>query len=206
MSLQSAQRHLAKHDPVMRRLIRTHGPCGLARRDRRPPFRSLVEAVANQQLNGKAADTILARFRALFPGKTFPAPADVLAVAPEKIRAAGFSNAKVLSILDLAARALDGSLPPLRRIEKMSDAALIEQLTRARGVGRWTVEMLLIFNLGRLDVLPVDDFGVCSGYRIAYGKRRMPKPKALAKFGERWKPYRSVAAWYLWRAHEAVRA
>jgi DNA-3-methyladenine glycosylase II len=205
MSHHAATRHLSKTDPVMRRLIRAHGKCGLGDGSRHPPFKTLVQAVANQQLNGKAAATILRRFRALFPGKSFPTPRDVLAIPEDAIRGAGFSRAKVAAIRDIAAKALDGTIPTLRRMTRMGDEEIIERLTLVRGVGRWTVEMLLIFNLGRADVLPVDDFGVCMGYRVAYGKRLKPKPKVLAKFGERWKPYRSVAAWYLWRALESSR-
>ncbi len=205
MSVHAAKRHLSKNDAVMRRLIRTHGPCGLDGGSRGPLFQTLVEAVANQQLNGKAARTILNRFRALFPGKKFPTPADVLAVPESAIRNAGFSRAKVASIRDIAAKSLDGTIPSVRSIVRMGDEEIIERLTQVRGVGRWTVEMLLIFHLGRLDVLPVGDFGVSTGYCIAYGKRQKPKPKVLAKFGERWKPYRSVAAWYLWRALEKSR-
>ncbi len=193
-----ARRHLAR-DPVMRRLIRRYGPCVLERHGR-SPYETLVRAIAHQQLNGRAAETILGRFVALFPSGRFPAPAAVLAVSAARIRRAGFSRAKVRAIKDIARHAVKGVVPTRRAARRLGDEEMIERLTPIRGVGRWTVEMLLIFTLGRLDVLPVDDFGVREGFRHAYGRRARPTPKALRVFGERWKPYRSVAAWYLWRA------
>ena len=196
----AAHRHLSRHDLVMKRLIRVHGRCALAPEKRRSPFQSLVQAVAHQQLNGTAANTILTRFKKLFPGKPFPQPEDLAKVTDEQIRACGFSFAKIAALRDIAAKTLDGTIPSSRQIEKLSDEEIIERLTEARGVGRWTVEMLLIFQLGRKDVLPADDFGVRNGFRIAYKKRGMPKPKDLLKFGERWRPHATAAAWYLWRA------
>ncbi|MCX6895920.1 MAG: DNA-3-methyladenine glycosylase 2 family protein [Verrucomicrobia bacterium] len=196
----AALKHLSTVDPVMRRLIRAAGPCGLKPETKRSPFQSLVQAVAHQQLNGTAANTILTRFKKLFPGKKFPRPEDLAKVTDEQIRACGFSFAKIAAIRDIAAKTLDGTIPSSRAIAKLSDEEIILRLTEARGVGRWTVEMLLIFQLGRTDVLPVDDFGVRNGFRLAYQKREMPKPKSLAAFGEKWKPHRTTAAWYLWRA------
>jgi DNA-3-methyladenine glycosylase II len=193
-----AHRHLVR-DPVMRRLIRRHGACGLAC-ERRSPYEALTRAIAHQQLHGRAARTILARFVALFGNGRFPKPVDVLAMHPARIRAAGFSRAKVLAIKDIARHAVAGTVPTWRAAGPLDDEILIERLVAIRGVGRWTVEMLLIFTLGRLDILPVDDFGVREGYRRAHGLRARPTPKALRALGERWKPYRSVAAWYLWRA------
>ena len=201
----AAHKHLAKNDPVMKRLIREHGVCALVPEMRRSPFQSLVQAVAHQQLNGTAANTILTRFKNLFPGRKFPKPEDLAKVKDEQIRACGFSFAKIKAIRDIAAKTLDGTIPSSRKIEKMSDEEIITRLTEARGVGRWTVEMLLIFQLGRPDVLPVDDFGVRNGFRIAYKKREMPKPKDLLKFGERWRPHGTTAAWYLWRAADAAK-
>lgn len=194
----AAHRHLAR-DPVMRRLIRRHGRCGLACRNW-SPYEALTRAVAHQQLNGRAAQTILTRFVALFGNGRFPTPAAVVATHPARLRRAGFSRAKVRAIKDIARHALAGTVPTRRAAAPLGDEALIERLVAIRGVGRWTVEMLLIFTLGRLDVLPVDDFGVREGYRKAFGKRARPTPKALRKLGEPWRPYRSVAAWYLWRA------
>jgi DNA-3-methyladenine glycosylase II len=194
----AAHRHLAR-DPVMGRLIARHGRCPLACRPW-SPYEALSRAIAHQQLNGRAAETILRRFVALFPNGRFPSPAAVLAARAPTLRRAGFSRAKVLAIKDIARHAVAGVVPTRQGCRSLDDEAMIERLTRIHGVGRWTVEMLLIFTLGRLDVLPVDDFGVREGFRRAYGRRTQPAPKELRAFGERWKPYRSVAAWYLWRA------
>jgi DNA-3-methyladenine glycosylase II len=172
---------------------------------RRSPFQSLVQAVAHQQLNGTAANTILTRFKKLFPKRKFPKPEDLADLTNEQIRACGFSFAKIAAIRDIAAKTLDGTIPSAAQIKKLSNEEIIERLTEARGVGRWTVEMLLIFQLGRQDVLPVDDFGVRSGFRVAYKKREMPKPRDLLKFGERWRPHATTAAWYLWRAADAAK-
>ena len=202
-ALAAACRHLA-FDPVMRRLVRRHGLCELKPRPG-TPYETLTRAVAHQQLNGRAARTILGRFVALFPNGRFPAPAAVLAARASTLRRAGFSRAKVRAIKDIARHALAGTVPTRRAAARLPDEAIIERLTQIHGVGRWTVEMLLIFTLGRPDVLPVDDFGVREGYRLAYGCRERPTPKALRAIGERWKPYRSAAAWYLWRAASAPR-
>lgn len=198
-------RQLAAVDSVMERLIREIGPCRLEPELRRSPFQSLVQAVAHQQLHGTAATTILTRFKKLFPGRRFPKPHDLAQVTDEQIRACGFSFAKIRAIRDIAEKTLSGVVPTSREIVKLSNAEIIERLTEVRGVGRWTVEMLLIFQLGREDVLPVDDFGVRAGFRIAYKKREMPTPKALLKFGERWRPHSTTAAWYLWRAADAAK-
>ena len=201
----AAHKHLSKRDPVLRRLIREHGKCGLVPEKRRSPFQSLVQAVAHQQLNGTAANTILTRFKKLFPGRKFPSPEDLAKVTDTQIRACGFSFAKIKSIRDITAKALDGTIPSSRQIVKLPDDEIIARLTEVRGVGRWTVEMLLIFQLGRPDVLPVGDFGVRSGFRVAYKKREMPHPKALLAFGEKWKPHRTTAAWFLWCAADAAK-
>lgn len=197
-ALAAAHRHLAR-DPVMRHLIRLHGPCGLEPR-RWSPYEALTRAIAHQQLNGRAAQSILGRFVALFGNGRFPTPLQVMATPPARLRRAGFSHAKVQAIKDIARHALAGTVPTRRAAARLTNDEIIERLLPIRGVGRWTVEMLLIFTLGRADVLPVDDFGVREGYRRACGKRTRPTPKALRRLGERWQPYRSVAAWYLWRA------
>ena len=199
-------RYLAKADPVMRRLIREVGPFALVPRVRRSPFESLARAIAFQQLHEKAAESILKRFIALFPGRRFPRPDELLAAGPHAIRGAGFSGAKVLALRDLAAKTLDGTVPTNRVIQQLDDEAIVERLVAVRGIGRWTVEMLLIFQLGRPDVLPIDDYGVRNGFRIAYGLRTMPTPKEVRQYGERWKPYRTAASWYLWRTADGGKA
>ena len=184
----------------MRELIQEIGPCTLTPRVRRSPFESLARAIAYQQLHDKAAESILGRFVALFPGRGFPHPAEVLVANVRAMRRAGFSRAKVAALRDLATKALEGTVPTTRVIKQLDDEAIIKRLIEVRGVGRWTVEMLLIFQLGRPDVLPVDDFGVRNGFRIARKRPSMPTPKEVLHYGERWKPYRTVASWYLWRA------
>jgi len=184
----------------MRRVIRAIGPFTLVPRIGRSPFESLARAIAYQQLHDKAAECILRRFIALFPGRRFPKPMDLLAMNPRSIRAAGFSRPKILALRDLAAKALDGTVPTNRTIRRLPDDEIVERLVEVRGVGRWTVEMLLIFQLGRPDVLPVDDFGVRNGFRIANGLSAIPTPQHVLEYGERWRPYRTAASWYLWRA------
>jgi DNA-3-methyladenine glycosylase II len=201
----AAHKHLSKNDPVMKRLISEHGRCALMPESRRSPFQSLVQAVAHQQLNGTAANTILTRFKKLFPGRKFPKPADLVNVTDAQIRACGFSFAKIRAIRDIAEKTLSGVIPSSRQIGKLSDDEIIARLTEVRGVGRWTVEMLLIFQLGRENVLPADDFGVRTGFRVAYKKRAMPKPKVLLAHGKRWWPHATTAAWYLWRAADAAK-
>jgi len=189
----------------MRRLICENGACTLVPETRRPPFQSLAQAVAHQQLNGTAANTILTRFKKLFPGRKFPRPEDLASVTDDAIRAAGFSRAKVAALRDIAAKTLSGVVPSSLKIAKLSDEEIVARLTEVRGVGRWTVEMLLIFQLGRPDVLPADDFGVRSGFRIAYKRRDLPSPKEILAHGERWRPHRTTAAWYLWRAVDGAK-
>ena len=201
----AAHKHLAKHDPVLRRLIREHGRCDLVPEKRRSPFQSLVQAVAHQQLNGTAANTILTRFKKLFPGRRFPRAEDMAKVTDAQIRACGFSFAKTKSIRDIAEKTLSGVIPGSRQIVKLSDDEIVTRLTEVRGVGRWTVEMLLIFQLGRHDVLPADDFGVRTGFRVAYKKGGMPTTKELLAFGEKWRPHRTTAAWFLWRAADGAK-
>ena len=198
-------RYLSKTDPVMKRVIRDIGPFRLTPQPRRSPFESLARAIAYQQLHEQAAESILRRFVGLFPARRFPRPDDLLAMNEQAIRSAGFSRAKVAALRDLAAKTLDGTVPTGGVIRTLDDEAIIERLTTVRGVGRWTVEMLLIFQLGRPDVLPVDDFGVRNGFRIAYSRRSMPMPKEVRRYGERWKPYRTAAAWYLWRAADRAK-
>ncbi len=198
--LTAMKRHLAKADPVMAGLMRAAGRFALEPRRTHAPFRSLVSAIANQQLNGVVAQRILARFVALYADCEFPSPEQVFATSDASLRGVGFSFAKIAALKDLAAKTTAGVVPQSAELESLCDADIIERLTQVRGIGRWTVEMMLMFQLGRPDVLPVDDFGVRNGFRLAYGLSRMPTTRGLADFGTRWAPYRTMAAWYLWRA------
>ncbi len=200
----AAMRHLSG-DPAFAELIRRIGPPKLGIERGRDPYEALVRAIAHQQLHGNAARAILSRFEALFPGDDFPAPDAVLAMPEESLRGCGFSGTKIASIRDICAHAMAGTVPTRRASSRLSDEALIERLTAIRGVGRWTVEMMLIFTLGRPDILPVDDFGVREGYRVLYGLDAQPKPRALAEIGLAWAPFRSFATWYLYRAVEEAR-
>lgn len=197
----AALAHLRQADAKLARMIERVGPFAM-RRDQAPTlFLALAEAIVYQQLNGRAAATIWGRVKALFPGEPEgPSAASLLDMSDEKLRGAGLSANKLLSLRDLARRTQAGELPSLSEAEAMSDEALIERLTEVRGIGRWTVEMLLMFRLGRPDILAVDDFGIRKGFAVTLGKRAMPERAAVAKHGQRWAPYRSVASWYLWRA------
>jgi DNA-3-methyladenine glycosylase II len=196
-----ALRHL-RREKNFAALIGRVGPPRLGIQRRRSPYEALMRAIAHQQLHGRAAQAILARFEALYPADEFPAPDLVLASTDEALRACGFSGSKIAAMRAICAATLDGTVPSRRGSARLSDEELIERLVSIRGVGRWTVEMLLIFTLGRPDVLPVDDFGVRDGYRVLYGLEVQPKPKALAEVGLAWAPHRSIAAWYLWRASD----
>jgi DNA-3-methyladenine glycosylase II len=164
------------------------------------PFDALAESIAYQQLSGKAAATIFGRVRALYPKRKWLDPEQLLATPDETLRGAGLSRAKTAALKDLAAKTIDGTVPAGRALIRMSDDEIVTRLTAVRGIGRWTVEMLLLFDLGRPDVWPVDDYGVRKGFAKTFGHRKLPTPKQLMKFGEKWRPYRSVAAWYFWRA------
>ncbi len=197
-------RHLSK-DARFAALIGRVGRPRMQIQRQRSPYEALIRAIAHQQLHGRAAEAILARFSTLFPGDGFPPPDAVMATADAALRGCGFSGSKIAAIRDICAKALDGTVPTRRQSHRLSDDALIERLTTIRGVGRWTVEMLLIFTLGRPDVLPVDDFGVREGYRVLHGLDVQPKPKVLGEIGAAWAPYRSLATWYLYRAAEEAR-
>jgi 3-methyladenine DNA glycosylase/8-oxoguanine DNA glycosylase len=164
------------------------------------PFESLTHAIIHQQLSGKAAGTILERFKLLFPDNEFPTPAQIAKTSPDKLRSAGLSRPKAGYIIDLAERCEAALLPSLDDCEILSDDAIIAKLTEIKGIGRWTAEMFLIFNLGRPDVLPVHDLGVRRGFQLTYRKRKMPEPERLDDYGRRWGPHRTMAARYLWRA------
>lgn len=193
---------LREADPKLAFLISEVGPCGFKSRGAGSPFAALAESIAYQQLTGKAAATIFSRVLAIYKPKRFPAPADILATSDQALRAAGLSRSKIVSIKDLSAKTIDGTVPTQARLRKLSDEEIIERLTAVRGIGRWTVEMLLMFHLGRPDVLPSGDYGVRKGFHRTFRTRGLPTPKQVLKRGERWKPYRSVASWYLWRSLE----
>ena len=196
---------LTATDTVMRGVIAAIGPCRLAPAWHQSPFESLVRAVAHQQLQGKAAQAILGRFLALFAPDPFPTPADILALDEAILRGVGFSRSKIVAIRDIATKAEAGIVPTRDEAEALSDDELIGRLVPIRGVGRWTAEMLLIFALGRLDVFPLDDFGVRKGLKIAFGLETMPAKREMLELTECWRPWRSVGTWYLWRlvANEA---
>jgi 3-methyladenine DNA glycosylase/8-oxoguanine DNA glycosylase len=203
---QLAIEHLRRADAVLGGLVDSIGPFRLDGERQPTIFAALAEAIVYQQLTGKAAATIFARLCALFPGApTCPTPEELLAASEEELRGAGLSRAKILSLRDLARRAADGEIPDPSQIRSLDDEAVIACLTPIRGIGRWTAEMLLIFHLGRPDVLPADDYGVRKGFAIAYD-RALPSPKELAAYGARWQPYRTVASWYLWRVVERATA
>jgi len=195
-----ALKHL-RGDPVMKRVIDQAGPPTFTAR-RQPTFQSVAQAIIYQQLSGRVADVILGRFKKLFSksGERFPAPKDVLAKSVAKLRSAGLSEAKANAIRDLARRTRDGLVPTLAQCDELTDAQLVEVFTAIKGVGPWTVDMLMIFNLGRPDILPVNDLGVRRGFQVAHGLRQMPSPERVARGGRKWAPHRTLAAWYLWRA------
>ncbi len=196
----AALAHLSASDPRFAQLIAAARPFVARATPLVRPFDSLAESIAYQQLSGKAAATIWGRVRALYGKRKWLDPKQVLATPDEKLRACGLSRAKTAALKDLAARTIDGTVPSARALARMSEDEIIERLTTVRGIGRWTVEMLLLFELGRLDVWPVADLGVRKGYAKTFRKRKLPAPKELMKLGEKWRPYRSVAAWYFWRA------
>ncbi|MGH7813832.1 MAG: DNA-3-methyladenine glycosylase family protein [Candidatus Binataceae bacterium] len=197
----AARIHLAKRDPVMARIIAEIGPLGIV--PRRERFPALVRAIIFQQLAGAAARAIYNRFAALHPGADFPTPEQVIATPDAKLRRAGLSPQKLVYIKDLAVHVRDGRLS-FHRFPRMTDDEIVADLTRVKGIGRWTAEMFLIFTLGRPDVFPVDDFGIQKAVKIAYRMRKWPKKKRMIEIGERWRPYRSAATWYLWRSLDIV--
>jgi DNA-3-methyladenine glycosylase II len=199
-----ALKHLAKADKKLGGFIKKYGPIKLAKPEFTDPYDALISAVAHQQLHGKAAITILNRLRALASGN-IPAPSALLAFSDEAIRACGFSGAKMRALRDIAARAADGTIPTAARAKRLPDDELIKRLTIIRGVGQWTVEMLLIFTLRRADIFPVDDFGVREGFRVLHGLEAQPRPKPFAEMGKIYAPYRSLAALYFWRAADAAK-
>jgi DNA-3-methyladenine glycosylase II len=194
------QRHFLRGDAVMARLVEHAGPYAIELRVGGTPFHALTRAIAGQQLSGAVAKTILGRFVALCGTGEYPTPQQLLDTPDASLRGVGFSYAKIAALKDLAAKTLSGVVPTAAEFASLDDEQIIERLVQVRGIGRWSAQMLLMFHLGREDVLPIDDFGVRNGFRLAYGLKGLPQTKALLAWGERWKPHRSAAAWYLWRA------
>ncbi|MGB8474080.1 MAG: DNA-3-methyladenine glycosylase [Candidatus Acidiferrum sp.] len=207
--LEEAVKHLLSHDEKLKLLIEETPPfqMDLASDGIHTPYEALLEAITHQSISGKAAATIFARIKALSSTGGVPTPQEILKLRKPALRKAGLSRAKVLAMKDLAKKTIEGVVPSLEESQKISDEELVKRLTSVRGIGAWTVEMFLIFRLGRPDVLPIHDLGVQKGWSITYGKKHKPKPKDLLAFGERWRPYRTVASWYMWRAcHRAGKA
>lgn len=197
-----AEEHLSSVCKRFARVVSAHEPYPTAFEKKRDPYRALVRAVVFQQLSGKAAGTIHGRFIALYPGQDHPEPEDVLKTPVEAMRGVGLSRQKIAAIQDISQKRIEGIIPPARALTRLGDEEIIDRLTAARGVGRWTVEMYLMFTLGRPDVLPIDDLGVRKGAEKLY--RRSFTPKELGAYGERWAPFRSAAAWHLWRIADTV--
>jgi 3-methyladenine DNA glycosylase/8-oxoguanine DNA glycosylase len=200
MKHEQAHRHLSVGDQRLALLISRSRRYDIEPNPRVRPFDALAESIAYQQLSGKAAATIWKRVRAIFPKGKFLDPKLVLETSDERLRAAGLSRSKVAALKDLAAKTVDGTVPTTRAMSKMTDDQIVERLIQVRGIGRWTVEMLLLFDLGRPDVWPVHDYGVRKGFAKIFGKRKLPTPKQMMKHGKRFAPYRSALAWYCWRA------
>jgi len=195
-----AHAHLSRADKRLARVIERVGEFAFKLDECDSVYESLLEAIVYQSISGKAAKVIFDRIRALGSNGICPTPEELLRVPKPKLRKAGLSRAKIAAVRDLAQKTIEGVVPTLEAAEKLSDQELVERLVSVRGIGPWTVEMFLIFRLGRPDVLPIHDYGVQKGFAITYGKRKIPKPRELAEFGERWRPYRTVASWYMWRA------
>lgn len=200
----STLKKLAEMDRVLGRLIRQVGPMTLKPQLRQSPYEALVESVVYQQLTGKAAATIFSRVLEIFGTKKAPKPELILKTPDSAFRLAGLSGAKTAAIKDIAAKFIEGVVPTSRQIQKLSDEEIVNRLTAIRGVGPWTVEMLLIFKMGRPDVLPSTDYGVRKGFALTYRREELPTPKELLAYGERWRPFRTTAAWYLWRSLDKI--
>jgi 3-methyladenine DNA glycosylase/8-oxoguanine DNA glycosylase len=194
-----AEAHLSRADERLAELIGRVGPLGLEPNGLRTTFDALAEAIVYQQLTGKAAETIHGRMCALFPRNRVH-PEGILAASDADLRGAGLSRSKVLALRDLAERTMGGSVPSIVELHVMEDDAIVERLVEVRGIGRWTAEMLLIFRLGRPDVLPATDYGIRNGFKLTYRKRALPLPAEILRRGEKWRPFRTAASWYLWRA------
>jgi DNA-3-methyladenine glycosylase II len=202
-SNQSILKNLAKIDPVMSKVIKHVGPINLKPR-RLPPFQSIIHAIIHQQLSGHVAGAIYDRFVSLFGNGKFPTPDEIKNIDFETMRGAGLSKSKTTYIKEVAEMALMGIVPSLKECDKLSDVEIKDRLIKIKGVGPWTVEMLLIFNFGRPDILPIHDLGVRKGFQLAYKKRKLPTPEQLERFGKKWKPYRTIATLCLWGAVDFI--
>src|ERR1700692_934873 len=200
--LRIAKAALATKDERLARLIEETVEFQIEMESMDSPYEALMESITYKSTSDKAAATIFARIKALGGNGRAPTPQEMVKLRPQKLRKAGLSGAKVLAMKDLAQKTIDGVVPTMEQAQQMSDEELVERLVSVRGIGAWTVEMFLIFRLGRPDVLPIHDYGVQKGFALTYGKKEIPKPRELAAFGERWRPYRTVASWYMWRAIE----
>jgi DNA-3-methyladenine glycosylase II len=194
--------HLSTRDEKLASLIAETVQFQIGMEGAQSPYEALLESIAYQSISGKAAATIFGRVKALGSNGRAPSPQEMLKLRKPALRKAGLSGAKILAMKDLAQKTIDGIVPTLEQAQRLSDEELVERLVSVRGIGTWTVEMFLIFNLGRPDVLPIHDLGVKKGWSVTYGKKHMPKPKELLAFGEQWRPYRTIASWYMWRAFE----
>lgn len=197
-----ARRELIAADPVLGAMMKQVGPFRLSLDTLADPFASLAESIVYQQLTGKAAATIFGRVMALYPPRRRLTPDDILKTSTAKLRACGLSRAKTAALQDLAEKTQQGVVPTLRKLKTMTDDEIVERLTEVRGIGRWTVEMMLMFRLGRPDVLPVTDYGIRKGFMRTFRTRELPAPAELLARGERWRPWRTMASWYLWRCLE----
>jgi len=195
---------LSRADRRLARIIRKVGSFPTKRPKAQHPYAVLMRAIVYQQLNGKAASTIFSRVKALSANGDVPTPEEILRATKRKLRRAGLSRQKIAAVKDLAAKTLDGTVPSLKEIRRMSEEEILERLTQVRGIGEWSVQMFLMFQLGRHDVLPIHDYGLRRGFQHIYGLDDVPKPQAVLEHGERWRPYRSIASWYLWRAVEQI--
>jgi DNA-3-methyladenine glycosylase II len=194
--------HLRQKDKRLAKLIAKSIDFALEIEEAQTPYEALLEAIVYQSISGKAAATIFGRIKALGANGRCPTPQEILANTDQTLRQAGLSYAKAAAMKDLAQKTVEGIVPTMEEAHTLSDEELVERLISVRGIGAWTVEMFLIFRLGRPDVLPIHDYGVQKGFALTYGKKVIPKPRELAAFGERWRPYRTVASWYMWRAVE----
>ncbi|MBL7978072.1 MAG: DNA-3-methyladenine glycosylase 2 family protein [Bacteroidetes Order II. Incertae sedis bacterium] len=197
-----AVNYLSAQDAILATLMHQVGPYLVLPKPLPSVFEALTESIIYQQLSGKAAETIYRRFRSLFSAHAHPTPEEILKTPHDALRGVGISHAKVRAIHDLALKTINHEIPTLAQIRNMSDEVVIEALTKVRGIGPWTVEMMLLFDLGRPDVLPATDLGVQKGFQKTYGHADLPKPAEIRIFAERWRPYRSVASWYMYRALE----